>query len=252
MPADPKLEAACAEPPLVLLPGTLCDHRIFQPLLHALNARDVSIVLTIGAESLEQAAEQVLRQSPERFALLGFSLGGMVAMETALRAPDRVRGLVLLSTTPLAVPPERHRSRHEAATLAAAMTMQRFVREHLWPDYGGAANDTLVLPLLQDMAEQLGPAAFAQQTRQALGRSDFRSRLSAVRCPTLIMSGDEDTLCPPEAQQHLSDAIVPSTLVLLSAGGHFAVYERADEIASGVAAWFHTVSLAEHSAASRP
>ncbi|GAA3760392.1 alpha/beta fold hydrolase [Terriglobus aquaticus] len=234
--------------PLVLLPGTLCDARIFEPLLKRLGAQNTHVFLTAEAPSLEQAAEEVLATAPARFALVGFSLGGMVAMEAVLRAPTRVCGLALLSTTPLAVPPERLASRREAVSLAASMPMARFVREHLWPDYGGQPNDTQLLPLLQDMATALGHTAFARQTQQALGRSDFCKRLSAVKCPALIVSGEADPLCPPAAQQYLARALPHSTSVLLPAAGHFAVYEQADEIASAVAAWFQPISSAQHKA----
>ncbi len=231
--------------PLLLLPGTLCDARVFKPLQERLGDLKTKVVVTLGAGSLKEAAEHVLAEAPERFALLGFSLGGMVAMETALSAPKRVRGLALINTTPLPVVPELHGPRRTAVEQARVMGMARFLRERLWPQYRGRVECPEVLPLLEDMAESLGDVVFARQTELALGRSDFRPRLGAVACPVLLLAGAEDKVCPPAIQQELAAALPHSTRSMLPGVGHFALLESPDEVASSVAAWFHTVESTE-------
>lgn len=228
--------------PLLLLPGTLCDERVFGPLQERLPGAATRVVLTTEARSMRQAAEQVLAQAPERFALLGFSLGGMVAMETALCAPERVRALALVSTTPSPVPVERHRARREAVQEARALGLARFVRERLWPEYGGIA---ALLPLLEAMAQSLGHAAFARQTEMALGRQDYRCRLAGLSCPALVMAGTEDRLCPPAVQREFRAALPGCMCVLLPGAGHLALLEQPDEVASAVAAWFDTAQQRE-------
>lgn len=238
----PEAQNSGSDLPLVLLPGTLCDARVFAPLLERMPARNTQVLLTPEADTLEQAADQVLGQAPPGFALLGFSLGGMVAMQAALRAPDRIRGLALLSTTPLAVAPSLHAARRAAVDHAQGMPMARFLREHLWPDYSSPASTAEHLLLAEEMAEALGPVAFARQTEQALRRSDVRPHLAALTCPTLILAGERDTLCPPAAQRQLAEAMPHATSILLPEAGHFALLEQPDKIASAVAAWFHTAS----------
>ena len=228
----------------MLLPGTLCDARIFAPLRQRLASFQTEVILTPGAVSLEEAAEQVLAQAPEHFALLGFSLGGMIALETALRAPARVRSLILLSTTPLPVPAERHAERRAAVAGARFMSMPTFIDEQLWPEYGGAPEDACTRPLLMQMADELGHATFASQTEMALRRSDFRPRLRNIACPALVIAGTADVLCPPYAQQCLAAGLAQSTCTMLSGAGHFALVEQPDEVASAVAAWFHTLEAA--------
>ncbi len=227
--------------PLVLLPGTLCDARVFEPLQDRLAPLRTQVLQTHQARSLEEAAAQVLERAPQQFALLGFSLGGMVAMEVALRARGRVCALALLSTTPLAVPPERHADRLADVDAARDMGMARFVRERLWPKYGDGSREEAMLPLLQQMAESLDHTAFALQTEMALRRTDYRTRLKEIHLPSLVIGGTADALCPPAVQHELATSLAGSRLVLLPGAGHFTLLEQPDEVAAAVAAWFHTV-----------
>ncbi len=231
--------------PLVLLPGTLCDERIFAPLLTRLPGIRARVVSYAHATSMRQAALHVLTEVPEHFALLGYSLGGMVAMEIAALAPGRVHGLALLSTSPLPVPAARQAARRTAAERAGTMPMDTFVQRDLWPDYSPGAHQTApddpTLTLMQAMASALGHTTFHRQTEMALQRPDYRAMLGSVRCPALVLAGDQDRLCPPEAQILLNRGLSGSTLHLLQGAGHLALLERPDEVARAVAAWFHTV-----------
>lgn len=125
------------------------------------------------------------------------------------------------------------------------MPMDAYVRTHLWPGYCGCAESAdaqdTALALMQSMALRLGPGVMRRQTEMALNRPDYRPRLNAVRCPTLIVAGQHDRLCPPEAQQALHRALPQSTVCMLADAGHLAVVEQPAEVACAVAAWFHTV-----------
>ena len=92
--------------PLVLLPGMMCDARLFGPQIAELSADTVviSAPLTQG-ERVEEIASGLLDQLPARFALAGLSMGGIVAMELLRRAPDRITRIALMDTNPLAVDP---------------------------------------------------------------------------------------------------------------------------------------------------
>ena len=92
--------------PLVLIPGMMCDARVFGPQINDLSRDHTVIVATpTQGETVREMASRLLDQLPSRFALAGLSLGGIVAMEMARRAPDRVNRLALISTSPLADTP---------------------------------------------------------------------------------------------------------------------------------------------------
>ena len=86
--------------PLVLIPGMMCDARMWGDLTAALHPRPVIHALPTGHDTMAALAAEVLRCAPERFALAGLSMGGIVAMEVLRQAPDRVDRLALLDTNP--------------------------------------------------------------------------------------------------------------------------------------------------------
>jgi len=67
--------------PLVLIPGMMCDARLYGPQITAIEAdRDVLVLPITESDTVEALAESVLRAAPDRFALAGLSMGGIVAM----------------------------------------------------------------------------------------------------------------------------------------------------------------------------
>lgn len=89
--------------PLVLLPGMMCDARLFAPQMAALSGHLPIVTAPIGGRNTMAAlAAEVLSYAPPRFALAGLSMGGILAMEILRQAPDRIAGLALMDTNPLA------------------------------------------------------------------------------------------------------------------------------------------------------
>ena len=91
---------------LVLLPGLMCDARLFAPQIAAFSAdRAVLVPPLTGANTIAGMAYSVLQCAPPQFALAGLSMGGIVAMEIMRRAPERVTHLALMATNPRAEDP---------------------------------------------------------------------------------------------------------------------------------------------------
>ena len=89
---------------VLLVPGMMCDSRVFGPQIEALSRDHAVTVANVSkAHSIREMAADVLFQAPPRFALCGLSMGGIVAMEILRRVPERVTRLCLISTTPLLV-----------------------------------------------------------------------------------------------------------------------------------------------------
>ena len=92
--------------PLVLLPGMMCDARLFGPQIKAFGTeRAIHLAPITAHDTVEALAKDVLGSAPERFALAGLSMGGIVAMEVLRQAPNRVTRLALLDTNSMAETP---------------------------------------------------------------------------------------------------------------------------------------------------
>lgn len=89
--------------PLILIPGMMCDARLFGPQIAAFSAqRPILCAPLSGHDNVNDLAADILSWAPERFALAGLSMGGILAMEVLRQDPERVERLALLDTNPLA------------------------------------------------------------------------------------------------------------------------------------------------------
>jgi len=96
------------KPSVVWVPGLMCDRTVWAPIWPAFEPFFVNSVADHRqAGSLVRMAEQVLEAAPTRFALVGHSMGGRVALEVCRLAPERVSSLVLMCTGCLPLPPDQ-------------------------------------------------------------------------------------------------------------------------------------------------
>ena len=231
---------------LVLLPGTLCDARVFAPVIALGLDADCGVNGIGGQDSIGAMAAAVLAQAPPRFALAGFSLGGMVALEIVARAPERVSGLALLCTkavpTPPAQKPERlawlAAARSEGLAALVTLALPRW----LHPCH---VDDAAVGGVVVDMAVSEGVAVLERQTRANNGRPDSRPRLPHIATPTLVLCGEADLLCTPQDSRDMAQAIPGAALVEVAGAGHFALLEQPEAVAAALRVWLVRIEASE-------
>jgi len=163
----------------------------------------------------------------ERAHVVGTSLGGMIAQELALAAPDRVDRLVLICTTPGAtggypMPEVTVRLLGEAAGLPPAVAIRRFVENALGPDPDSAIVERIVAHRLASPQDPQGWAAQA-----AAGTTyDGGGRVRSIAAPTLLVTGTADSVVDPRNSTLLADLIPDSTLRLVPDRGHLVFWEH--------------------------
>jgi pimeloyl-ACP methyl ester carboxylesterase len=226
--------------PLLLVPGMLCDARLYGPQLAALSGlRSLAVPTIAHADTVEALASGILAEAPPRFALAGLSMGGIVAMEVVRQAPERVARLALLDTNPLAetdkVRAAREPQIEEARTPEG---LEAVIRRDMWPVYLHAESDRQDLrDLALVMALAQGPDVFARQSRALQTRPDQQETLKGYRGPTLILCGEDDRLCPVKRHTLMHELMPGSTLTIVPGAGHLPTLETPEAVNAALAAW---------------
>jgi pimeloyl-ACP methyl ester carboxylesterase len=237
-----------SELPLLLLPGTLCDQRVFAPLTDRLPGCEVIVGDMTGADTTPAMAEKILSQAPPRFAVAGFSLGGIVALEMIAQAPDRIDRIALIDTTARPDPKANAAVRRDAVERAREVGAASYIQD-AWPLFLAPVNAKRaeLRVLLVDMAERGGAAILDSQSEMAIHRADSRPRLKDIAVPALVLCGAQDKVCPPEVHREMAVLIPDATLAVIPDAGHFALIENPDAIAAHVRAWLAAPATSSNS-----
>jgi pimeloyl-ACP methyl ester carboxylesterase len=223
---------------LVILPGLLCDSRMFA---HQLAAFEHSMVIGGfygGASRLADMAGYVLDRMPERSAILGHSMGARVALEIVRRAPQRVSRLILASTGVHPVRPGERDGRHALRDVGRRSGIAALVDRWLPPMLSEAArHDATLVTVLRDMCIEAGLPTYEAQIEALLARPDVDQVLSRIQCPTLVIVGSEDQWASPAQHAEIADAIPGARLHVVEGAGHMLPAERPDEFNRVLAEW---------------
>ena len=227
--------------PLLLIPGMMCDARLFTPQLAAFSGeRAIMTAPLTGADTIPALAAQILAQAPESFALAGLSMGGIVAMEMIGQAPDRITRLCLMDTNPLAETEAVRRARMPQIEKARAGGLRSVMRDEMKPRYlTDGPNRGAILDLCMAMAEALGPEVFVSQSIALQTRPDQTETLKRLCLPTLILCGQDDTLCPPERHHLMASLIKGAHLKVIPNAGHLPVLEAPDATNVALETWLN-------------
>ena len=228
-----------AKTPLVLVPGLLCDDRLWRHQAeHLADLADPVIADVTRGASMPEMARTVLDAAPERFALAGLSMGGYVALEIMRVAPERVTGLALLDTSARVDTPEQTATRRELIELSQAGRFDE-VPHKLLPNivHPDRLDDERLTSAVFVMAEAIGPEAFVRQEEAIIRRPDSRKDLLGIACPTLVLCGREDALTPTHLHEEMAALIPGSRLRVMDECGHLSALERPEEVTAALREW---------------
>lgn len=225
--------------PLMLLPGMMCDGRLFGPQIMALGAERAIHLPPVGKhDRFEPMAREILDGAPERFALAGLSLGGIVAMELARLAPERITRLALMATNPLAETPQVAAAREPQIVKVMSGSLADVMRDEMKPNYlasGPQRQD--ILDLVLEMAVSQGEGVFLRQSRALQRRRDQQGTLRKLDVPTLIICGAHDTLCPVKRHETMAELVPNAQLLVIPDAGHLPTLETPETVNDALQAW---------------
>ena len=169
----------------------------------------------------------------ERAHVLGISLGGMIAQELVLAAPERVRKLVLCSTTPggpdsVPMPQQTVALMGRQPKIDPREAMVMFVKNALSSEPPAGLVDEIVT---YRMANPPDPAGWYAQA-SAGAAHDALARLGDIRAPTLVVHGTADNVVDAGNAPLIANAIPDARLEVFDGVGHLLPWERPEQFVS--------------------
>jgi pimeloyl-[acyl-carrier protein] methyl ester esterase len=156
--------------------------------------------------------------------LIGWSMGGMMALQLMKVIPEKIRALVLVSTTPKFV------KTHDFPHALPEVTLQRM--EERVREQGIFAFHSIIFKRDEVIGLEDVPKEKALLELAELGRADMREGLERIKVPTLIIHGDLDRTCLPSAAKYMHEKIARSELAMLEGVGHVPMLEAPEQFHS--------------------
>lgn len=261
--------------PLVLMHGRpSADHCSLLPLRrladgftlvfydHRCNGRSTGApVPSMTWDNLTADADALREQLGfERWAVLGHSFGGHVALEYALRYPDSLSHLVLLDTGA-----DAHWGRQNAPLVLAERGYSpkkvelvrrwfngEFARWEFFPIFMRIASvyqhDSTLGQLARELKSGAWRTRFRPEAMIFAGRHLLKGwtvldRLGEITVPTLVMAGRDDFVFPPECQQELAAGIPDARLKIIERAGHNPDAEQPGEVMEAIRSFISEASI---------
>lgn len=218
--------------PILLIPGLLGSPRLYaEQIPHLWSLGPVTIADHTRDDTMTGIARRILAAAPPKFALFGLSMGGYISFEILRIAPERVVRLGLLDTSARPDLPEQSEIRRAQIAQARNGGLLDVV-DRAFPTWVHPARrtDQALRGLVFSMANEVGVEGFARQQLANIGRSDSRPHLAAIRCPTLVLVGEQDGLTPPERAAEIANGIPGSRLLTIPDCGHMSACEQPQKV----------------------
>lgn len=223
---------------LLILPGLLCDSRMFAAQIDAFPGAVAVDGFYAGCDRIEAMADYALARAPERFALLGHSMGARIALEVIRKAPERVERIALADTGIHPVKPGEADKRYALRDIGREQGIAALVDAWL-PPMVGAANrgDAALMASLRAMCIDAGQQTFERQIEALLNRPDTDAVLASIRVPAVAIVGDEDQWSPVDQHADMAERIPGAQLRIVETAGHMAPAEKPQQFNQILREW---------------
>lgn len=224
--------------PLVFLPGTLCDERVWIPCWRHLELSQRAYVPLQWAQDLAQMLALTgdrVDNFEQKVHLVGFSMGGYVASLYALANPHRVASLTLVGYCPEGLTEQELAQRkatlqHVAKGHKVAMTPGRLAHLVAAKNIDNAA----VIDPIREMESDLGSAVLTYQIKATTPRKDLTKLLAESRIQLNFIVGEQDQIAIPASLQDVASHMAHSRLVFMEGTGHMLPLEQPEQLAKAL------------------
>jgi pimeloyl-[acyl-carrier protein] methyl ester esterase len=231
--------------PIVLLHGWGLTPAVWAPLQSELGLETLAPQLVAGEGSLDDWAARLLNEVPAGAILIGWSLGAMLALAMAARAPQHISRMILLAATPSFVKRSDWQHALDAETTTAfrdnfrnspARTLDRFIALQA---LGDTERTTVTTALRASIADPKQHASALAHGLRLLEQSDLRGALPSVSLRCLLIHGEQDALMPVAATHWLAHRWSGSETLIMPGVCHAAFLSQPATVAARIRQFIH-------------
>jgi pimeloyl-ACP methyl ester carboxylesterase len=231
---------------LDLIPGTLCDQRLWSKLVPLLPDLEASHVPLFKARTRAQMQSLISARTAPAAHIVAFSMGAYLALEHALAHPDRVASLVLISSSARGLrAEEKERRQRSMAVLekhAFAGTTPSQLRSFVLPAH---LDDPSIAGVIQQMSLDLGKEVMLAQFAASMERPDLMERLRELRCPVLIVGSEDDAMVRADDLRAMAQQVPDAKLEIIRGSGHMIPLEAPERLRDALAGFYGGVVSAD-------
>lgn len=225
---------------IYLLPGTMCDERLWNKLLTYLNENYELIFLEIPKkETLNEICDYLfLKIKEKKINLLGFSLGAYIAAYFASKYPKKVSKLFLMSNTPCDLPKYEIEKRINIIDFINSYGIKGLSRKKVQSLLGeeNQENDEII-NLIQNMYITLGKEVFIQQLSSTLKREDLSKKLASLDIDITFFYALNDELISSEWIEEYIKISKNAKIETIKGSSHMLPLEKPFEVSNKIITW---------------
>ncbi|MEY4284565.1 MAG: hypothetical protein RL111_1240 [Pseudomonadota bacterium] len=229
---------------LVLLPGLMCDHSVWEPVMHLLPPHVQARVADYGpCDSLTTMAERTLAAHEGALDIAGHSMGARVALEMMRLAPGRIGRVALLGSgyAPLAAGEQgqAERSKRQGfVDLARSQGVRAMAQEWVKGMVPASRlSDATLISAILDMCSRKSVAHFEGQIQALLNRPDAAPVLKGWQRKVWVLCGEWDAWANVAQHQAMAALLPQAHLQVLEGVGHMFPMENPDQLAAEFRQW---------------
>ncbi len=223
---------------IVLISGALASPKLWHHQeYHFQEKARIHYVDVLSDYSIRKMAERFAKTAPNKFTLIAFSMGGYVALELFYLIPHKIEKLVLINSSARTVSEKGQKERERSLTLINKGKFDFLINLIFKNSIYDKNKHYLLLPLLKNMAKEVGAEKYILQLNAILHKSDHSLLLPTIECPTLLVVSRQDKIMPNERSENMAKHIKYSKIIYLEECGHVAPLEQPDLLNKILSDW---------------
>lgn len=228
---------------LDLIPGTLCDQRLWGKLVALLPpGLEASHVPLFKARTRAQMQSLIAARTAPAAHIVAFSMGAYLALEHTLAHPDRVASLVLIASSARGLrPEEKDRRQRSMAVLeqhAFAGTPPSQLRNFVLPAH---LDDPSIAGVIRQMSLDLGKETMLAQFAASMERADLMERLEELCCPVMIVGAQDDAMVRAADLRAMAQRVPGARLEIVGGSGHMIPLEAPQALRDALMDFYRSI-----------